>query len=122
MSTIDKIFVNQMQFYGYHGVLPEENKLGQRFNVDLMVELDLAEAGKNDNFQHTVSYADLYAVCRDVVENKRFKLVEAIAEEIAAQILVEYELIQACTVKVYKPDPPIQGYYNSVAVEIKRSR
>lgn len=39
---MDKMFVNGMRFYGYHGVFEEENRLGQRFNIDLMCELDLA--------------------------------------------------------------------------------
>lgn len=43
---MDKIYVNKMEFYGYHGVFPEETKLGQRFKVDLIVQTDLAKAGK----------------------------------------------------------------------------
>lgn len=43
---MDKIYVNNMRFYGYHGVFTEENKLGQRFNVDLTVELDLKKLDK----------------------------------------------------------------------------
>ena len=43
---MDKIFVNKMEFYGYHGVFPEETKLGQRFKVDLTVEADLAKRGR----------------------------------------------------------------------------
>ena len=42
---MDKIYVNQMEFYGYHGVFPEETKLGQRFVVDVIVETDLSKAG-----------------------------------------------------------------------------
>ncbi|MFC0046584.1 dihydroneopterin aldolase [Metabacillus iocasae] len=119
---MDKIFVHNMKFYGYHGVFAEENKLGQRFNVDLTVELDLQKAGETDDLAQTVSYADLYNTCQSIVEGKTFKLVESIAETIAQEILSGYLLIQSCTVKVYKPDPPIRGHYDSVAVEIKRSR
>lgn len=42
---MDKIYVNRMEFYGYHGVFPEETRLGQRFEVDLAVSLDLKRAG-----------------------------------------------------------------------------
>ncbi|MEB2268335.1 MULTISPECIES: dihydroneopterin aldolase [Priestia] len=119
---MDKIHVNDMRFYGYHGVFPEENKLGQRFHVDLAVELDLKQAGTTDNLEYSVSYADLYQTCQEVVEKRTFKLVETVAETIASELLANYELVQACTVKVYKPDPPIPGYYQSVAIEIKRSR
>lgn len=111
-----------MIFYGYHGVFPEENKLGQRFVVDLIIELDLQKAGQTDNLDDTVNYAELYKICRDIVEKKTFRLVETIAETIAAKILHDLEKVLACTVKVIKPDPPIPGNYQSVAVQIKRSR
>lgn len=119
---MDKIHVNQMEFYGYHGVFPEETKLGQRFVVDLTVELDLSKAGKSDNLEESINYADLYQVCKEIVEGKPFKLVEAVAEKIASTILGRFSLVEACHVKVIKPDPPIPGHYKSVAVEITRSR
>lgn len=111
-----------MEFYGYHGVFPEENKLGQRFKVDLTVELDLKQAGKSDNLEYSVNYGELFEVCRQIVEGQTYKLVESIAENIAAQILQQYESILRCTVKVVKPDPPIPGHYRAVAVEIMRER
>jgi 7,8-dihydroneopterin aldolase/epimerase/oxygenase len=121
-AAIDKIYVNQMSFYGYHGVFPEENKLGQRFFIDLVVELDLQKAGKTDDLTNTVNYADLYQICKEFAEEQTFQLIEALAENIAQEILNRFSNIYSCTVKVYKPDPPIKGYYQSVAVEIKRSR
>ncbi|MFS0865642.1 dihydroneopterin aldolase [Fredinandcohnia sp. 179-A 10B2 NHS] len=119
---MDKIYVNRMEFYGYHGVFPEETKLGQRFLVDLIVSMDLKEAGETDNLDYSVSYADLYQVCQTIVEGSPFKLVEALAEKIAKVILADFPLVQLCTVKVVKPDPPIPGHLQSVAVEITRSR
>ena len=119
---MDKIHVNKMEFYGYHGVFSEETRLGQRFAVDLTVELDLSKAGKSDNLDESINYADLYNVCKDIVEGKPFKLVEAVAENIAGTILENFSLVEACHVKVIKPDPPIPGHYKSVAVEITRSR
>ncbi|MEJ9231965.1 dihydroneopterin aldolase [Peribacillus butanolivorans] len=119
---MDKIFVNKMEFYGYHGVFPEETKLGQRFKVDLTVEADLAKAGKSDELEDSINYGELYEVCKGVVEGKPFKLVETVAEEIASELLNKFSSIEKCTVKVYKPDPPIAGHYESVAIEIVRGR
>jgi 7,8-dihydroneopterin aldolase/epimerase/oxygenase len=119
---VDKIFVNQMEFYGYHGVYAEENRLGQRFVVDMEIELDLSKAGSSDNLGDSVNYGELYTICKEIVEGKTFKLVESIAEHIASEILRKYNQIHFCTIKVYKPDPPIPGHYKSVAVEIKRGR
>ena len=45
----DYIRLNDMRFYAYHGVFPEEKKLGQRFEIDLEISCDLSKAGQNDN-------------------------------------------------------------------------
>lgn len=119
---MDKIYVNHMQFFGYHGVFPEENKLGQRFFVDVILELDIGPASETDDLQFTVNYADVYKVTKDLVEGKPFKLVETLTERISEDLLGHFPIVQAVTVKVTKPDPPIPGNYDSVAVEIKRER
>ncbi|MCQ6276741.1 dihydroneopterin aldolase [Bacillus sp. V3B] len=119
---MDKIHVNKIEFYGYHGVLPEETRLGQRFIVDLMVETDLKEAGLSDDIEQSISYVDLYQVCKEIVEGTPYKLIEAVAEKISDQILERFSKVLSVTVKVIKPNPPIPGHYESVAVEIKRSR
>ena len=119
---MDRIYVNRMEFYGYHGVFPEENRLGQRFAVDLSVSIDLKKAGESDELEHSVNYGELYQVCKEIVEGQPYKLVEAVAEKIAASVLTGFPLISDVTVKVIKPDPPIPGHYSSVAVEITRSR
>jgi dihydroneopterin aldolase len=119
---MDKILFNKMEFWGYHGAFKEENKLGQRFFVDLELYLDLSKAGHSDNLQDTVNYADVYNTTRQVVEQERYELVEAVAERLAAKILAEYSLVDEILVRVTKPDPPIPGHYQSVAVEITRGR
>ena len=111
-----------MEFYGYHGVLPEETVLGQRFVVDLIVETDLKRAGITDDLHESISYVDLFQVCEDVVEGAPYQLIEAVAENIAEQILTKFEKVNTVSVKMIKPNPPIKGHYQSVAVEIVRSR
>jgi dihydroneopterin aldolase len=111
-----------MEFYGYHGVFPEETRLGQRFVVDLTVFVDLKKAGETDELEHSVNYGELFRVCKEIVEGKPFKLVEAVAEKIAEIVLSQFTLVSEVTIKVIKPDPPIPGHYRSVAVEITRRR
>ncbi|KIL52540.1 dihydroneopterin aldolase [Jeotgalibacillus soli] len=119
---MDKIKVNDMEFYGYHGVFEEENKLGQRFRVNATLELDLSKAGTSDNVQDSINYADVYKLCKEVVEGESLNLVESVAERIASNMLNRFEKLHQCTVEVIKPDPPIPGHYNSVAIEITRGR
>ncbi len=111
-----------MKFYGYHGVYPEEQKLGQRFNVDLVLGCDLINASNSDNIEHTVHYGQAYEITKEIVEGEPRKLVETVAEQISHALLQQFTILTSCTVKVIKPDPPIPGHYDSVAIEITRTR
>lgn len=119
---MDKIYLNRMEFYGYHGVFPEENKLGQRFYVDLILEADLTKASESDDLTYTVNYAEAYDTIKEIVEGEPRKLVETVTEEITKKMFEAFSIVKACTVKVIKPDPPINGHYDSVAIEMKRER
>ncbi|EAD5704414.1 dihydroneopterin aldolase [Listeria innocua] len=119
---MDKIYLNELAFYGYHGVLQEETKLGQTFRVSLILGLSTKKAGQSDSVDDTVSYADVYETVKGIVEGTPFKLIEALAEKIASEVLTNYPLLEEITVKLIKPNPPIPGHYDSVAVEIKRKR
>ncbi|MBC1439416.1 dihydroneopterin aldolase [Listeria innocua] len=119
---MDKIYLNELAFYGYHGVLQEETKLGQTFRASLILGLSTKKAGQSDSVDDTVSYADVYETVKGIVEGTPFKLIEALAEKIASEVLTNYPLLEEITVKLIKPNPPIPGHYDSVAVEIKRKR
>lgn len=120
---MDYIHLREMQFFGYHGVLAEENVLGQRFKATVSLAVDIQKAGETDELGDTVSYVGVYDICKEVMEGKPYKLIEAVAETIAAQILSAYEgQVFGCKVEVIKPDPPIPGHYKEVAVEIVRGR
>lgn len=111
-----------MKFYGFHGLLPEEKKIGQRFNVDLELFLSLKKPGETDDMDDSIHYGHVYELVKSIVEGDSMNLIEAVAETIATQLLDSFSLLSACTVKVIKPDPPIPGHYQSVAVEIYREK
>ncbi|MFC4558578.1 dihydroneopterin aldolase [Virgibacillus kekensis] len=119
---MDKIILNGMEFYGYHGLYPEENKLGQRFYVDAELFLDLSKSGKSDAMEDSINYGDAYQHVKEIMEGNPKKLVEAVAEEIAESLFNNFPLLDSCRLRVTKPDPPIPGHYQSVAVEIFRER
>ncbi len=119
---MDRILLQGLQFYAYHGVNPEEQALGQRFQVDLCLGLDLRPAGQTDDLARTVNYSAVYRRVRQVVEGERFRLLEALAERLAAVLLAEFPLATV-TVRVTKLHPPLQGaVQGTVAVEITRER
>ena len=108
-------------FYGYHGALPEETKLGQRFRVTVSLATNLEEAGKTDDLEKTVNYAEVYELCKEIVEGAPKKLIEAVAEKIAGDLLNRYSnKVTGVRVVLIKPDPPIAGHYASVSVDITR--
>ena len=118
----DQIILLGMQFYGYHGVNPEERVLGQRYLVDLAVDIDLRRAGKSDRLEDTVSYSHLYRSVRAVMEGEPRNLLESAAEAIANRVLAEFP-IESVSVTVKKPNPPIRGSaIELAAVQIHRTR
>ena len=105
---MDRIILQGMQFYGYHGRNDEERVLGQPFEVDLEAELDLTAAGVSDDIEDSVSYTDLYRVAKRHLEGPGRNLVEAVAHAIASEILDTYP-VESIRVRVMKVRPPIKG-------------
>lgn len=118
---MDKIIIEKMQFYAYHGVFEEENKLGQKFEIDLEMYLDLKKAGDNDCLEDTVHYGKVYEAVKHIVTGSKMKLLESLAEKISDELLKSF-LIDGVLVRVRKLNPPIHGYLQSVSVEIKRGK
>ena len=118
----DKIILEGMQFYGYHGVNPEERVLGQRYVVDLTVDIDLSRAGETDRVEDTVSDARIYRSVRAVMEGEPRNLLESAAQAIADRVLSEFP-VDAVSVTVKKPNPPVRGSsIELAAVQIHRNR
>lgn len=119
---MDKIIVEKMAFYGYHGVYAEEKVLGQRFYVDMIAYLDIKPAAISDDVKDTVNYVDIYELIRGIVEGDPFDLLESLTEHIADQVLASFPRIQEVLVKVEKPHPPAAMHFSGVAIEIRRKR
>ncbi len=117
-----KIHLKNMAFYGYHGALAEENTLGQRFMVDLALTVDIAEAARTDSLKDTVDYAQVYALCRKIVEQDRVKLIETLANDILDQVLATCPRVQQAAIVVRKPSVPLGGPLDYVAIETSRTR
>ena len=117
---MDKIILKNMEFYGYHGVIPEENKLGQKFIVD--IELYLSLDNISDNVNNSINYAEVYNDVKTIMENKTYKLIETCAEECASIILKKYPKTDEIVVTVKKPQAPVNGKYDYFGVEIRRKR
>jgi dihydroneopterin aldolase len=121
-ACMDTILMEGMRFYGYHGVLAEEKALGQKFIVDAVLFLPLQKAGRSDNLNDTVNYSAVYDCIREIVTGKPYNLLEALAERICEEIFRCSPLISRITLRLRKPEAPINGSFDSVGVEIERDR
>ncbi|PWK06992.1 dihydroneopterin aldolase [Tumebacillus permanentifrigoris] len=119
---MDKIYVNGMVFYGYHGVYPEEQKLGQRFYADVVLHASLQAAGRTDDLKLTTNYGTVYQEIAKIMTGEPVKLIETLAERIAMKIFADFPLVEAVQVRITKPSAPIPGELQSAAVEIFRER
>jgi len=119
---MDKISLEGMVFFGYHGVAAAEKELGQRFIIDVSLSVDLAVAGATDNLASTVHYGHVYRLVKKITEGPAFNLIEALGEKIAREILAAFPPVWEVTVRVKKPEAPIGGVLAFAAAEIVRGR
>ena len=119
---MDRIILRDLAFFAYHGVFEEEATLGQRFYFDLDCYMDLRPAGESDDETKTVRYDFIVKRVETIVQNQRFKLIEALAEAVAKDLLTQFEPLQRIRVKVRKPEAPIPAIIKDIAVEISRDR
>ena len=117
---MDQITIEKLTVFGNHGVYPEENKLGQKFLVSLVLYTDTRKAGMSDELESSINYGDVSQYVRQFFEENTFKLIERVAEKLAEGLLLRYSLLEKVDVKIEKPWAPIAIPVESVGVEISR--
>jgi 7,8-dihydroneopterin aldolase/epimerase/oxygenase len=117
---MDSIEVTGIKAYGYTGYLAEEKILGQWFEVDLTMWLDLATAAKSEDIQDTLDYREAIALTKETIVNSKFTLVERLAETIATQIL-QLKYVDKVRVQLSKPAAPIPDFGGRIKIDITRS-
>jgi len=117
----DRIILADMVFQGRHGLHEQEQRQAQPFEVDVELALNLQPAGIDDDIDKTVDYGQVFDVCRQIVESTSFRLLEALAEAIAHEILAAFPVSEV-TIRVRKPKVPIDGTLAYAGVEIQRQR
>ena len=121
MTTPDRLLLQGMEFYGYHGDIEAERALGGRYAVDVELEADLRAAGRSDSIDDTIDYVRCFQLVRDVVENRQYRLLEALAQAVADVLLDGQPRVRSITVRVAK-QPPVRGTFGRFAVEVQRRR
>ena len=118
---MDTIRLKNMQFYAFHGVDNSEKHLGGRFEVDVEMQLSLTNSCDSDDLNDTVNYERIYKTVNACGSTEKFYLIEALANSIAKDILINYP-INSIKVRVRKPHAPVKGVLDTVEVELNRSK
>ena len=116
----DTLRLRNLRFFAYHGLHPEENRLGQTFEVDVDLCGDFSAAGLGDDPNLAPDYVQVCRVVEEVVTGQRFKLVEALAEHIAQAVGAAFAPVEV-VVRVRKPHPPVPLAFDGVEVELRRT-
>lgn len=118
---MDKILLQGIQFYGYHGLSAEERAVGGRYAVDIELTLDLRAAGRSDHIADTVSYSAVHRLALEIGQGRSFHLIEALAQAIAEAVLERFP-VEEVLIRVKKQPPPTEGILDYAGVEIRRRR
>jgi 7,8-dihydroneopterin aldolase/epimerase/oxygenase len=118
---MDRIELTHIRAYGYTGFLPEEQTLGQWFEVELIIDLDLAPSGQSDNLMDTLDYRAVIETTKTIIKTAKFALVERLATEIA-QAVLQFEQVQQVRVRLHKPAAPIPEFGGRITIDITRHK
>jgi dihydroneopterin aldolase len=116
---MDCIHLTQIRAYGYTGALPEEQILGQWFEVDLTLWLDLAQAGQSDRLEDTLDYRAVISTVQTLIKTSKFALLEKLATAIAEAIL-GFDRVSQVEVRLIKPAAPIPDFGGKITIELTR--
>mgnify|MGYP006234865581 FL=1 len=117
-----KIVLKELVFFARHGLLKEEAKLGQRFHINVVVELDSSLDLATDSPESTVNYVELFETIKKIFTEQRFNMIEAAADAIAVGILDHFAKLVSVTVEVKKPSVPVDCVCDYYAAEVTRCR
>jgi 7,8-dihydroneopterin aldolase/epimerase/oxygenase len=114
----NKINIEGIKLYGYHGCLDEEGKIGGNYIVDVYVVTDFLESAIEDDLSKTIDYCDIYEIAKTEM-SVRSKLIEQVCKRIFDKVQQKFPQITALRVKVTKLLPPMNGNVEKVSVEIQ---
>lgn len=118
---LDKIYIKNLEVFGNHGVFPEENRLGQKFSINAVLYTSTRIAGKEDDLVKSIHYGDVSHFMEGFMRKHTFKLIEAVAEQLAKAVLLRFQNLERIDLEIQKPWAPIGLPLEAVSVGITRS-
>ncbi|OFI05860.1 bifunctional folate synthesis protein [Clostridium acetireducens DSM 10703] len=117
---MDKIYIEDLEVYGYHGVNKEEKSMGQKFLISVEIFTNLRKAALEDNIESTINYAELCYEIEEEFKKEKYDLIEKAAEKLANYILLKYSSVERIKLNIKKPWAPIGKPIKYAAVEVDR--
>lgn len=112
-----KIYLRNVRFHAFHGVLPQEGIVGNDYLVNLVVDYDFSSAMKTDDLQETLNYAEVYQKVREEMAVPS-KLLEHVAGRIAHRLFSDFPEIQKLQLSITKVNPPMGADSDGAGVEV----
>lgn len=115
-----KIILENLKIYAYHGVLPEETKIGTYYIINAELHADLEKATQSDDLQDTINYAEV----NDIIHQEMTipsQLLERVIGRIISKIEIQFPQVTFVKIKLTKTRPPMQGEMDGVSVEIEKA-
>ncbi len=119
---MDKIIIEELEIYAYHGVANEEKEIGQMFIVSVQATIDLEKAARSDDLTCAVNYSEVCNDINDVLTARKYNLIESATAAIIDRVLSKYKEVQSVKVVIKKPWAPLGRHLKYVAVEMERTR
>lgn len=120
-STSMSIQLDGIKLYAYHGVLPQENKVGAYYLISLQLSTDFSHAAETDNLTHTINYAEVYQLIKEEMKVSS-QLLEHVAYRIANRLFCEFKSITQVKIALYKENPPMEAQCSKVGIEVVYER
>ena len=110
-----------LQFYAFHGVLPQEKEVGSYFYLDLKLKTDFSKAAQTDCLEGTISYADIFEAAKEEMKTPS-QLLENVCERIAQRLFEDFHRIEEMDIKLVKENPPMGACGKSIGVSAHYTR
>ncbi|GAB4249259.1 MAG: dihydroneopterin aldolase [Ekhidna sp.] len=113
-----KVSLEGMEFYARHGYYEEERVIGNKYSVDVTLEVDFSEAASEDKLEGTVNYEKVYEIVQEVM-NIDANLLEHLAGKMIKSLKESFAQVSKVQVKISKYNPPIKGLCHRATVELE---
>jgi len=116
-----KITLEGLEFFSFHGYYDEEQKIGNKYGVDITIDTFLEKAGMDDKLSETIDYEELYKIIREEM-GKPSRLLENIGGRIMRSVFQNFPLVTFVEISISKFNPPIGGICKRAVVTLSNAR